>query len=126
MLFLHIIFPCLGVFRSSSLFLYYRISFVFFLYDRSICTLGSTLSSSLEVSSRLGSGSDVHLTCGPRGGVRVRMEQRSLSKFLSLPGFEPRTSHLAVQHATYRPPPPLLHDTTAEHQLATMPQGIKC
>ena len=34
----------------------------------------------------------------------VRMEQKSRSKFLPLPRFEPPTSHLAVQHATARPP----------------------
>jgi len=34
----------------------------------------------------------------------VRMEQRSRSKFLPRPGFEPRTSNVAVQHATVRPP----------------------
>ena|SRR6218665_456064 len=40
---------------------------------------------------------------GTHGPPEVRMEQKSWSKFLSWSGFEPRTSHLAVQHATTRP-----------------------
>src|SRR6218665_2916963 len=36
--FLHLL-PCLGVFQSSLLFLCHWISIVFFVYDRSICTL---------------------------------------------------------------------------------------
>src|SRR6218665_946400 len=43
------------------------------------------------------------LICAPRGGVGLRMEQKSRSKFLFWPGFEPRITHLAVQHATARP-----------------------
>src|SRR6218665_2303102 len=46
------------------------------------------------------------LTCGPKGGVGVRMEQKSLSKLLSWSGFEPRNSRLAVQQATGGPPRP--------------------
>ena len=42
------------------------------------------------------------LTSGSRYGGGVRMEQNSLSKFLPWPGFEPRTSSLAVQHTTAR------------------------
>src|SRR6218665_3468111 len=40
------------------------------------------------------------LTCGPRGRVGVCIEQNFRSKYLPRPGFEPRTSRLAVQQAT--------------------------
>ena len=101
------LFPCLGVFRSSFLFLRHWISFVFFLYDRSICTTSLDL---LFLTLGEFQAWDWHgslgyqLTCGPRGEVAVRMEQKSRSKLLSWPGFEHRASHLAVQHATARPP----------------------
>src|SRR6218665_1196990 len=64
----------------------------------------STLSSSPQVSSK---GLDwlwLPLTCGPIGGVEVRMGQKSRSKFQPWSGFEPRTNHLATQHTTARPP----------------------
>src|SRR6218665_74754 len=45
-------------------------SSVFFIYERSICTLSLALSSSPWLSSRLGAGSaGMRLTCSPRGGV---------------------------------------------------------
>src|SRR6218665_137565 len=37
----------------------------------------------------------------------VCMKQKSQSKFLPWPGFEPRTSYLGVQHTTARPLRPL-------------------
>jgi len=40
---------------------------------------------------------------GPRGGVGVRIEQKSRSKFLPWPGFEPRTSHLASWQSSTQP-----------------------
>jgi len=57
-----------------------------------------------SLSSRTGTGSGIHLTCGPRGGVGVHMEQTSRSKCLPWSGIKPCNSHLAVQHATTRPP----------------------
>ena len=61
-----------------------------------------------QVSSRLGTACDIHLTCGSRGGVGMCMEQKSLSKFLpSWPGFELRTFQLAANNASASP----LHTT---------------
>src|SRR6218665_2384481 len=44
----------------------------------------------LSVSSKLWTCSGTRF-CGPRGGAGVRMHQKSRFKFLSWPGFEPRT-----------------------------------
>ena len=44
------------------------------------------------------------LTRGPRGGVGVCIEQKVRSIYLPWPGLQHWTSHLAVQHATVRPP----------------------
>ena len=96
-------FLCLAVFRSSFVFLCHWIYFGFFLYDRSICTLSFDRPFLTLGKFQVWDWLWYPLACGPKHRVGVHMEQKSLSKFLVWPGFEPRTSHLAVQHATARP-----------------------
>ena len=102
MLFLSL-FPTSWCFRSSFLFLCNWISVVFFSYDGSICT--HSLDSLYFTLGEFQAWDWLRypLNCGSRGVVGVRMEQKSRTKFLPWPVFEPRTSRLAVQQVTARP-----------------------
>ena len=96
-------FPCHCVFQSSFCPGAIRFLLCFFIYDRNICTLSLD---PLFLTLGEFQAWDLHwypLTFGPRSGVEVHMEQKSQCKFRPWPGFEPRTFHLAVQHATARP-----------------------
>src|SRR6218665_2322895 len=94
-------FPC--VFWSSFLYLCHRISFLFFFITTEVsafCTLSLDPLFLTLAKFPVWDWLWCPMTCDPRGGVGVRLEQKSRSKFLPWPGFEPRTSRLAVQHTT--------------------------
>ena len=118
--------PCLGVFRSTFLFLcrwtsgmFYVLDCLaigswFFLCDWCICIYTLSLDPlfltlcKFQAWDRLWNSA----ICSPRGGVGVRMRQKSRSKFLPWLGLEPRTSHLAVQHTNASAPrTPMDHRT---------------
>src|SRR6218665_798348 len=91
------------VFWSSILYLCHRISFLFFFITTEVsafCTLSLDPLFLTLVKFPVWDWLWCPMTCDPRGGVGVRLEQKSRSKFLPWPGFEPRTSRLAVQHTT--------------------------
>ena len=92
---------CFGVFWSSFLFMCHWIPFVFS-YDWNICTIWLDPLFLTIGEFQAWDWLWYPLTCGPRGGVGVHMGQKSWANFLPWPVFEPRTSHLTVQHATAR------------------------
>ena len=96
--------PLFQVLVFSGLLSVHWISFVFFLYDRNFCTHSLKPLFLTPCEFEAWNWFWYLLTCGLRGGVEAHMEQKSGSKYLPWPEFEPWTSRLAVQHATARPP----------------------